>query len=215
MATTHTVTTRHDLALAQTYVAYRNEVLWPTRRLQRVLMAACVVAMGFMVASGPLRYAAWAVAGLILVWTLVGDRVTALLRSRTDPHGAGDGSLTYAFSGKGFRAADAADTDAAWQDYRQVVAIYGTDAHWVLRLRTGDVAILARDGVDGGAMSPTGFEQFLTAKTGVGVQPLKKSVSAKVQQTQEARRGYLEANPGLLARTLNQRAERKQGPQDS
>lgn len=206
MATTHTVTTRHDLRLAQTYVAYRNEVLWPTRTLQRVLMTACVVAVGFMVAAGPLRYAIWAAAGLILVWTLAGDHVTAWLHSRADRRGKGEGNVTYTFSGQGFRAADAAGADAAWQDYRQIAAIYRTEDYWVLRLRTGDVAILARDGVDGGAMSPAGFEQFLISKTGLGVAPLKKSVAAKVQQTQEARRGYLEANPGLLARTLRKRS---------
>ena len=37
-ATNHTVSTRHDLELAQRYVAYRNAVLWPTRKLQRLLL---------------------------------------------------------------------------------------------------------------------------------------------------------------------------------
>ncbi|MFT3877308.1 MAG: hypothetical protein QM708_12925 [Propioniciclava sp.] len=208
MATTHTVTTPRDLAMAQTYVAYRNEVLWPTRKLQRVLMAACVVAAGFVFTPGTLRYALWAVAGLILVWTFLGDQVTARVRAAR----ARGGDLSYAFSTQGFRDATSA---GGWHDYGQIVALYSTDAHWVLRLRIGAVAILARDGVDGGAMTPAGFEQFLTTKTKLRPEPLKKSVSAKVKQTQEARRGYLEENPGLIARTLRQRAPRTPDAQDS
>lgn len=214
MTTTHTILTRHDLALDQTYVAYRNEILWPTRRLQRVLMVACVVAVGFMFAAGPLQYAIWAIAGLVLVWTFASDHVTAWLHWRTDAHRLDGASFAHAFADKGFRATDA-DADASWQDYRQIAAIYHSDDYWVLRLQTGAVAILARDGVDGGTTSAVDFEQFLTARTGIGVRPLRKSVAAKVQQTQEARRGHLEANPGVIARTLNQRAERKQNPRDS
>lgn len=223
MATTYVVTTTHDLALARAYVAYRNAVLWPTRRLQRAIIAACVAAVGFMFQVAVLRYALWASAVLVVAWTLVGDRLASVSRLRRDPARRGSGVERYLFSSKGYRLDPADEAPSAgagpWQDYGQVVAIYTSPDYWILPLRSGTVLMLARHGVGrggpgAGATDAAGveerFETFLARRTGLDPMPLDSSVSAKVQRAQEGRKGYLEAHPSWISRTFARKANRDQ-----
>lgn len=205
MAATHSVTTPHDLRLSQAYVEFRNEVLGPTRKLQRLLAAACVVAVGFMFTPGPLRYLLWAVAGVIVLWILVDDRIAAAVHHRTDPHRNRD--VRYLFSADGFRVDDEDAQPSAWLTYPHVLAVYSDTDYWILRLQSGDLVMVARSGVDGGATSAAQFESFLTKRANLVVQPVQKTLRAKVQRAQEGRRGYLQSNPGLLSKARRQRSE--------
>ncbi len=215
MATTHTVTTTHDLDLARSYVAFRNEVLWPTRKLQRVLIAACVVAVGFMFVPGPLRYALWAIAALIVLWTLFSDRFDAARRFRIDPHR--DHSVTHVFTPKGFCQDDITDADEAGGvsvasdllPYAQIIALYSDADHWIVRVKSGELIMLARDGVDAGTTTADRFESFLIARTRLAIEPVQRSLRSKIQRAQDGRRGYVEAHPNLLTRSLRQRSDRQ------
>lgn len=205
MAATHSVTTTHDLRLSQAYVEFRNEVLWPTRKLQRLLTAACVVAVGFMFAPGPLRYLLWSVAGIIVLFVLVGDRIDARAHHGTDPHRSQE--VRYLFAAEGFREHDDASGPNAWVPYSHIVAAFADSDYWILRLESGDLVMLARGGVDRGASTSSQFESFLTQHTGVAVLPVQKTLRAKVQRAQDGRRGYIESHPGLLTKALRQRSD--------
>ena len=213
MAITYTVTTRHDLSAARSYVAFRNEVLWPTRKLQRALIAACAVAVGFMFVPGGIRYALWAVAGLIVLWMLLGDRLDAARHLRCDPHRGR--TVTHVFNAKGICQGDAddahevsggADTPGL-VPYAQIIGIYADAGHWIIRMRSGELIMLARDGVDSGTTTADRFESFLTSRTRLEVETVRRSLRTKVQRAQDGRRGYLDANPSILTRTLRQRSE--------
>jgi len=112
-ATHHTVSTRHDLELAQRYVAYRNAVLWPTRKLQRLLTVGVIAAVGFIFQPGLVRYASWVVALVILFWLLVADAVTARASLVADPARKGRGIEEYQFSSRGFRLDNTSDSPLA------------------------------------------------------------------------------------------------------
>lgn len=209
-ATIHTVATRHDRRLAESYVAFRNAIWWPTRKLQRLLGAAVIVAVGFLFQPGPARYACWAVAGAVLVWVLISNWVAVRTRLASDPVRKGSGVATYEFSGKGFRAVGAEDAEPApWLSYEAVRALHTDRWCWILSLTTGEAVLLARDGVDGGTTSPSRFEAFLTAKTKLGVEPVHTSASATIKRVEAGRRGYLDAHPNKIAQLLNARSEKR------
>lgn len=208
-ATIHTVSTRHDRRLAESYVAFRNAIWWPTRKLQRLLGAAVIVAVGFLFQPGPARYACWAVAGIVLVWVLISDWAAVRTRLASDPVHKGSGVATHEFSGKGFREVRAEGEPAAWLSYDAVRALHTDRWCWILSLTTGEAVLLARDGVDGGATSPSRFEAFLTAKTKLSVEPVHTSTRATIKRVEAGRRGYLEAHPNKIAQLLNARSEKR------
>lgn len=203
MATTHTVSTRHDLDLARAWVDFGNEVLRPTRKLQGLLAAACVVAVGFMFTPGPARYALWAAGALIALWNLIGDGVAARVRLLRDPSRGTTRSLEFAHLG--FRPVDGTGGDQPWVPYDQVRSLHADDRFWILSLRSQELVILAVDGVDGGAVTPEAFTSYLENRTKLTVEPLKKTLAARVQRAQDGRRGYLDANPTWLTRTIQNR----------
>jgi hypothetical protein len=212
-ATNHTVSTRHDLELAQRYVAYRNAVLWPTRKLQRLLTVGVIAAVGFIFQPGLVRYASWVVALVILFWLLVADAVTARASLVADPARKGSGIEEYQFSSRGFRLDNT--SDARWRSYDDVRSIHSDGRYWILGMKSGDAVLLAQDGVDGGETSPPQFESFLMARTKLGVEPVNTSVSAKIQRAEQGRRGYLDAHPSKIAQLLNSRVDRRAHRDDS
>lgn len=209
MATTHTVTTTHDLGLARSYVAFRNEMLWPTRKLQRVLIAACVVAVGFMFVPGPLRYTLWAIAALVVPWVVFSDQFDAARRFRTDPHR--DHSVTHVFTPRGFyqdvNEAGGVSAESEVVTYAQIVALHSDADHWIVRVASGDLVMLARDGVDAGTTTTDRFESFLIARTRLGIEPVQRSLRSKIERAQDGRRDYVDAHPNLLTRSLRKRSD--------
>lgn len=202
----HVVTTQHDLPWARTVIAFRNDVLWPTRKLQRVLIAVCVVAVGFMVAPGALRWGLWAAALLVLVWVFIGDAVGARALLAADPLAKARKAETLRFGAKGF--ASDADGAGGTRSYADIRSLHADERCWVLGLGSGEALVLARGEVDGGAMSDASFESFLTSRNGPTMEPLRRSLAAKVQRAQEGRRGYLESHPSKLGQLLGQRGGR-------
>ncbi len=158
--------------------------------------AACVVAVGFMLPWTVALYLLWAVVGVIVLWILVGDRIAAAVHHRTDPHRNRD--VRYLFSADGFRVDDEDTQPSAWLTYPHVLAVYSDTDYWILRLQSGDLVMVARSGVDGGATSAAQFKSFLRKRANLVVQPVQKSLRAKVQRAQEGRQGFLQSNPGLL-----------------
>lgn len=206
-AANHTVCTRHDLQLARSYVAYRNAVLWPTRKLQRLLTAAVIVAGGFLFQPGLLRYSCWGAALIVLGWLIISDAVTARTSLAADPARKGSGIESYQFSSRGFRLTQ--PSEGPWRSYDDIHSLHSDGHYWILGMKSGDAVLLSRDGVDGGATSAFRFESFLTARTKLDIEPVNTSVSARIQRAEQGRRGYLEAHPSKLAQLLNSRSGRR------
>ncbi len=196
MGIVHTADVRHDRGLVRASITFRNAKVWPTRKLQRVLIAAILVAVGFMVAPGLLRDALWVVAGVVVVWVLVGDRLVALARLLRDPYRRAGLTERYEFGDRGFRRTADLGSEAAVHPYAHVTAIYADDAYWYLCLRTGEVGILDPAGIDGGATSPAAFERFLSSRTSTEVSRLDLSLPSRARRAQESRRSYLDSRRG-------------------
>lgn len=196
MGIVHSADVRHDLRLVRAYITFRNAKVWPTRKLQRSLIAAILVAVGFMVTPGLLRDALWVAAALVVVWVLVGDRVVALLRLLRDPYRRTGRAERYEFGDRTFRRAAEPADDAPARPYAHVTAIYADDAYWYLCLRTGEICIVDQTAVDGGSTAPAAFERFLAQKADTEVTRLDLSLSSRAHQAQESRRSYLHSRRG-------------------
>lgn len=202
MKIVHMAEVRHDHRLIGAYIAFRNAKVWPTRKAQRVLIATILVAVGFMFPPGPLRYALWFAAILIVTWVFVGDRAVAAVRLLRDPYHRSGMPERYEFGDRDFRRAAGHGADTCVYPYEHIAAVYADEEYWCLCLRAGEIAILDRTGVDGGATSPSAFDRFLSRKTGMEAARLDLSFSARARRAQEARRSYLDSKRGsaLFAR---------------
>lgn len=197
MKVRHAAEVSHDRDLIARRLAFRNTKVWPTRKLQRLLMAAILVAIGFILVAPALRYGLWAAGGLLTLWVVAGDVITRWWQMRTDPYARAGVPERFEFGDAGFRRLHHPSGEGAFGlEYDKVLALLRDRSGWLLVLPTGEVAVIDEGSVDGGALSSARFEKFLRSKIGGEVEVLDSSLSSRVQGAQESRRSYLESRKG-------------------
>ncbi|MDO5644746.1 MAG: hypothetical protein Q4G21_03500 [Dermabacter sp.] len=203
MAARYEISTRHSREMIRRLVACRAVVLTPSAGLQRALIAACCVAVGFLFAPGPMRYAGWGAGAAVLAWHLISPWITARILHARDPFARAGEAERVTVDARGFTG------DHVQIPWPQVVRVLDDGAYWFVWTRTGTILALDQAGLDGGA-TPSRLAAYMSEKSGAPVRPLDGRISARLRDTQARRRGYVDENPGLTARIVRSMT----GPKD-
>lgn len=195
----HVAEVVHDRPLIASYVRFRSARFWPSRKLQRALIAGILVAAGFLVPAGTLRWVLWAAAVAVAVWVVAGDWATVQWHWARDPYRRAGVPERIEFGPKEFARAMPAEGGGADTErfaYAQVIDLLRDESCWYLVLRDRTLLIIDRRDVDGGEGSPKDFTRFLEQRTGRKAELLDTSLAETMRTVQRARRGYLDERAG-------------------
>mgnify|MGYP001037507196 FL=1 len=170
--------TKHTDEMIKQYVKFQNNVNTPTKKLQSVLIAMCVLALMLLVPQKNFHALCIAITALILLNAMLGDFFTASYLKREDENYKRQNDILYHFGNSGFSMENPADKESLRFTYQDIRAMYQDEKFWYLCMKGGELHMVGK----GDVLNYDGrFGIFLEKQSGLKLKNAKTTVLERIQ----------------------------------
>ena len=170
--------TKHTDEMIKQYVKFQNNVNTPTKKLQSVLIAMCVLALMLLVPQKNFHILCMTVAALILLKAIAGDLFTASYLKREDENYKRQNDILYHFGNSGFHMENQADKESLRLSYQDIRALYQDEKFWYICMKGGELHMVGK----GDVLNYDGrFGMFLEKQSGLKLKNAKTTVLERIQ----------------------------------
>lgn len=182
--------TKHTDEMIKQYVKFQNNVNTPTKKLQSILIAMCVLALILLVPQKSFQTACVAVAVFLVFKTLCGDFFTACYLKHEDANYKRQNEICYRFGKEGFEMENPEEKEFLQLAYKDVRALYRDEKFWYICMKGGVLHMVAKKDL---LLSDGKFGMFLEERTGLKMGNAKTTALEKIQIMQGRKKSLEEA----------------------